>query len=132
MSKTQSRIELLTTRIEKDTAELATLQIIRDAELALQNVQVGDVCTFKFGRKDNRQVLRGSVVADDKENGKLRVYAGEGFDAQLYTISVRDVLGVGADFVYVEEATEAVEDEVGAEVETASADTFSAAQPSVY
>lgn len=131
MSKTQSRIELLTTRIEKDTAELATLQIIRDAELALQNVQVGDVCTFKFGRKDNRQVLRGSVVADDKENGKLRVYAGEGFDAQLYTISVRDVLGVGADFVYVEEATEAVEDEVGAEAAVA-ADTFSAAQPSVY
>lgn len=131
MSKTQSRIELLTTRIEKDTAELATLQIIRDAELALQNVQVGDVCTFKFGRKDNRQVLRGSVVADDKENGKLRVYAGEGFDAQLYTISVRDVLGVGADFVYVDEAAEAVEDEVGAEAEVGG-DTFSAAQPTVY
>ena len=131
MSKTQSRIELLTTRIEKDTAELAALQIIRDAELALQNVQVGDVCTFKFGRKDNRQVLRGSVVADDKENGKLRVYAGEGFDAQLYTISVRDVLGVGADFVYVEEAAEAVEDEVGADVAVA-AYTFSAAQPTVY
>lgn len=125
MSKIATRIELLTARIEKDTAELAELQLQRDAELALQNVQVGEVVTFKFGRKDNRQVLRGSVVADDKENGKLRVYAGEGFDAQLYTISVRDVLGVGADFVYVE-------DEVGAEVETASADTFSAAQPSVY
>lgn len=125
MSKIATRIELLTARIEKDTAELAELQLQRDAELALQNVQVGEVVTFKFGRKDNRQVLRGSVVADDKENGKLRVYAGEGFDAQLYTISVRDVLGVGADFVYVE-------DEVGAEVETASADTFSAAQPTVY
>lgn len=131
MSKIATRIELLTARIEKDTAELAELQLQRDAELALQNVAVGEVVTFKFGRKDNRQVLRGSVVADDKENGKLRVYAGEGFDAQLYTISVRDVLGVGADFVYVEEAAEAVEDGVGTEVEVV-ADTFSVAQPTVY
>jgi translation elongation factor EF-1alpha len=129
MSKIATRIELLTARIEKDTAELAELQLQRDAELALQNVQVGDVCTFKFGRKDNRQVLRGSVVADDKANGKLRVYAGEGFDAQLYTISVRDVLGVGADFVYVEEAAEEAADS-GAE-EAVAVDTFTA-QPAVY
>ena len=106
MSKIQARIDLLTARIEKDTAELAELQIVRNAELALQHVQVGDVCTFKFGRKDSRTVLRGTVVATDEANAKLRVYAGEGFDAQLYTIATRDVLGVGADFVYVEEAAE--------------------------
>lgn len=115
MSKIIARIELLTARIEKDTAELNDLQLQRDAELALQNVNPGDVVTFKFGRKDNRQVLRGSVVADDKENGKLRVYAGEGFDAQLYTISVRDVLGVGADFVYEEPAVEEVAEEASSE-----------------
>ena len=109
MSKTQSRIELLTTRIEKDTAELAALQAIRNAELALQNVQIGDVCTFKVGRKENRTVLRGTVVATDEANAKLRVYAGEGFDVQLYTIATRDVLGVGADFVYVEESAEDAE-----------------------
>ena len=131
MSKIQTRIDLLTARIEKDTAELAVLQPQRDAELALQNVQTGDVCTFKFGRKDSRTVLRGTVVATDEVNAKLRVYAGEGFDAQLSTIATRDVLGVGADFVYVEEAAEAVEDEVGAEVEVGG-DTFLAAQPTVY
>lgn len=103
MSKIASRIELLTARIEKDTAELAELQPLRDAELALENINAGEVVVFRFGRKDNRQVLRGSVVAvaADETGKKLRVYAGEGFDAQLYTIGVRDVLGVGADFVYV-------------------------------
>lgn len=107
MSKIQARIDLLTARIAKDTSELTELYLQRDAELALQNVQAGDVCTFKFGRKDSRTVLRGTVVATDEANAKLRVYAGEGFDAQLYTIATRDVLGVGADFVYVEEAAEA-------------------------
>lgn len=106
MSKIQARIDLLTARIEKDTAELAVLQPQRDAELALQNVEAGSVVTFKFGRKENRTVLRGTVVANDDVNAKLRVYAGEGFDAQLYTIATRDVLGVGADFVYVEESAE--------------------------
>lgn len=109
MSKIQSRIDLLTARIEKDTAELAVLQPQRDAELALQNVESGSVVTFKFGRKENRTVLRGTVVAADDANAKLRVYAGEGFDAQLYTIATRDVLGVGADFVYVEESAEDAE-----------------------
>lgn len=111
MSKIQSRIDLLTARIEKDTAELAVLQPQRDAELALQNVESGSVVTFKFGRKENRTVLRGTVVATDEVNAKLRVYAGEGFEAQLYTIATRDVLGVGADFVYVEESAEDAEGE---------------------
>lgn len=131
MSKIQARIDLLTSRIEKDTAELAELQVQRYAELALQNVQTGDVCTFKFGRKDSRTVLRGTVVATDEANAKLRVYAGEGFDAQLYTIATRDVLGVGADFVYVEEAAE-TESTESAESTPADQPTASPLVPNVY
>lgn len=128
MSKIQARIDLLTARIAKDTSELTELYLQRDAELALQNVQAGDVCTFKFGRKDSRTVLRGTVVATDEANAKLRVYAGEGFDAQLYTIATRDVLGVGADFVYVEEAAEAGDEpaEVVEDSEFTPADLYAA------
>lgn len=66
--------------------------------LRIENVQQGDTVTFAVGRKEDRKEVTGQVlgVKDDEAKGKLlRVYAGEGFDAQTYIIQSKDVLAVG-------------------------------------
>ena len=71
-------------------------------------VQQGDVVTFAVGRKDDRRELTGNVlgVQDDEAKGKLlRVFAGEGFDAQVYTVAAKDIVGVRG-----EELAESVEE----------------------
>lgn len=108
----------MTTRIEKLQAQITklneTLEALRgtfnekaealaaaQAELSslerIAAVQQGDVVTFAVGRKDDRRELTGNVlgVQDDETKGKLlRVFAGEGFDAQVYTVAAKDVVGV--------------------------------------
>ena len=109
----------MTTRIEKLQAQAAklseTLEALRgtfaekaealqavndelNVLLRIENVQQGDTVTFAVGRKEDRKEVTGQVlgVKDDEAKGKLlRVYAGEGFDAQTYIIQSKDVLAVG-------------------------------------
>lgn len=109
----------MTTRIEKLQAQAAklneTLEALRgtfaekaealqavneelNVLLRIENVQQGDTVTFAVGRKEDRKEVTGQVlgVKDDEAKGKLlRVYAGEGFEAQTYVIQSKDVLAVG-------------------------------------
>lgn len=83
--------------------------------LRIENVQQGDTVTFAVGRKEDRKEVTGQVlgVKDDEAKGKLlRVYAGEGFDAQTYIIQSKDVLAVGGNrFEVVEPVAETADGE---------------------
>ena len=83
--------------------------------LRIENVQQGDTVTFAVGRKEDRKEVTGQVlgVKDDEAKGKLlRVYAGEGFDAQTYVIQSKDVLAVGGNrFEVVEPVSETADGE---------------------
>lgn len=83
--------------------------------LRIENVQQGDTVTFAVGRKEDRKEVTGQVlgVKDDEAKGKLlRVYAGEGFDAQTYVIQSKDVLAVGGNrFEVVEPVAETADGE---------------------
>lgn len=83
--------------------------------LRIENVQQGDTVTFAAGRKEDRKEVTGQVlgVKDDEAKGKLlRVYAGEGFDAQTYIIQSKDVLAVGGNrFEVVEPVAETADGE---------------------
>lgn len=126
----------MTTRIEKLQAQAAklneTLEALRgtfaekaealqavndelNVLLRIENVQQGDTVTFAVGRKEDRKEVTGQVlgVKDDEAKGKLlRVYAGEGFDAQTYVIQSKDVLAVGGNrFEVVEPVAETADGE---------------------
>lgn len=126
----------MTTRIEKLQAQAAklneTLEALRgtfaekadalqavndelNVLLRIENVQQGDTVTFAVGRKEDRKEVTGQVlgVKDDEAKGKLlRVYAGEGFDAQTYIIQSKDVLAVGGNrFEVVEPVAETADGE---------------------
>jgi len=75
--------------IEQDTATLESLQ-------ALENVETGDVVHFNFGRGENRKEHVGTVlgVADTDKGRRIKVYTGEGFDAQVLTIGVAEIVSV--------------------------------------
>ena len=83
--------------------------------LRIENVQQGDTVTFAVGRKEDRKEVTGQVlgVKDDEAKGKLlRVYAGEGFEAQTYVIQSKDVLAVGGNrFEEVEPVAETADGE---------------------
>lgn len=126
----------MTTRIEKLQAQATklneTLEALRgtfaekadalqavndelNVLLRIENVQQGDTVTFAVGRKEDRKEVTGQVlgVKDDEAKGKLlRVYAGEGFDAQTYIIQSKDVLAVGGNrFEVVEPVAETADGE---------------------
>lgn len=97
IEKLQTREAALLARVEKDTLELDGIKAELQGLRLIESVGQGSVVTFGCGRKENYKELTGTVlgVAEDVAKGKqLRVFAGQGFDAQTYTISAGAVLSV--------------------------------------
>lgn len=103
----EARIAKLQAELEKTQAqasEYAALEAsLPDVQEAVTKViQPGATVEFKFGRGESARVLTGVVQArKDNEAGKptaYRVVAGEGFDAQLYTVQPGSIVKeVGAE-----------------------------------
>lgn len=98
ITKLEAGIVVLVDKYGADVTELKLAQAELQSLLRIESVQAGDEVTFGVGRKDDRQELTGKVlgVKDDEAKGKLiRVFAGEGMEAQVYTVQAKDVLAVG-------------------------------------
>lgn len=114
ITKLEAGIVVLVDKYGADVTELKLAQAELQSLLRIESVQAGDEVTFGVGRKDDRQELTGKVlgVKDDEAKGKLiRVFAGEGMEAQVYTVQAKDVLAVGG--------TRFVEPEAEAEMDAA-------------
>ncbi len=97
IEKITARQALLTERVTKDQAELAELAAELQSLEALANVKDGDVVYFAVGRAETRAVIGGRVIAvdeTDEKGKKLRVFAGEGINANCYTLTPAQVLSV--------------------------------------
>lgn len=85
------------TLIERRDAAIALVSKLNaqiNAEAILNNVSVGNVVEFSFGRAEKRRTLTGTVVGvrDDEKLGKLAaIQSGDGFDAQTYKVRVADI-----------------------------------------
>lgn len=110
VTKLEAGIAVLVDKYGADVTELKLAQAEIQSLLRIESVQAGDEVTFGVGRKDDRQELTGKVlgVKDDEAKGKLiRVFAGEGMEAQVYTVQAKDVLAVGGNrFVEPEDEVE--------------------------
>lgn len=110
VTKLEAGIAVLIDKYGADVTELKLAQAELQSLLRIGSVQAGDEVTFGVGRKDDRQELTGKVlgVKDDEAKGKLiRVFAGEGMEAQVYTVQAKDVLAVGGNrFVEPEDEVE--------------------------
>lgn len=110
VTKLEAGIAVLVDKYGADVTELKLAQAELQSLLRIESVQAGDEVTFGVGRKDDRQELTGKVlgVKDDEAKGKLiRVFAGEGMEAQVYTVQAKDVLAVGGNrFVEPEDEVE--------------------------
>lgn len=110
VTKLEAGIAVLVDKYGADVTELNLAQAELQSLLRIESVQAGDEVTFGVGRKDDRQELTGKVlgVKDDEAKGKLiRVFAGEGMEAQVYTVQAKDVLAVGGNrFVEPEDEVE--------------------------
>ncbi len=106
----EAGIAVLVDKYGADVTELQLAQAELKSLLRIESVQAGDEVTFGVGRKDDRQELTGKVlgVKDGSAKGKLiRVFAGEGMEAQVYTVQAKDVLAVGGNrFVEPEDEVE--------------------------
>jgi hypothetical protein len=95
--------ETIQERLDKKVQELqkldAEIQVLR-ADLKLINdvaqLKANDVIMFRFGRKDNRQDITATVlgVYDTEKGRRIKVFYGEGLEADTKTIKPGDVMAV--------------------------------------
>lgn len=95
--------ETIQERLDKKVQELqkldAEIQALR-ADLKLINdvaqLKANDVVVFRFGRKDNRQDITATVlgVYDTDKGRRIKVFYGEGLEADTKTIKPGDVVAV--------------------------------------
>lgn len=99
--KITAQIIVLETRIAKDTASLADLKRAQAAAALMADVGQGFTVTFKAGRAETRREVTGLVLGRGEVKGVdcVRVQSGEGFDIELHTVKVAELLAVEAPFV---------------------------------
>ena len=96
--KITAQITVLETRIAKDTASLADLKRAQAAAELMADVGQGFTVSFKVGRAETRREVTGVVLGRGEVKGvdSVRVQSGEGFDIELHTIKVAELLTVVA------------------------------------
>lgn len=96
--KITAQITVLETRIAKDTASLADLKRAQAAAALMADVGQGFTVTFKAGRAETRREVTGLVLGRGEVKGvdSVRVQSGEGFDIELHTVKVAELLAVEA------------------------------------
>lgn len=120
--KITAQIATIEARIAKDTASLADLKRAQAAAELMADVGQGFTVTFKAGRAETRREVTGVVLGRGEVKGVdcVRVQSGEGFDIELHTVKVAELLAVEAPGADPAEATEpstvATSDDILAEV----------------
>lgn len=96
--KITAQILVLETRIAKDTASLADLKRAQAAAALMADVGQGFTVSFKVGRAETRREVVGLVLGRGEVKGvdSVRVQSGEGFDIELHTVKVAELLTVVA------------------------------------
>ena len=88
-----ARTKLIELDLQKAALEKELAQFINPDDLVF-----GTVVVFVFGRGAKRRELTGTVVGrkegDEKRAAKLKVGVGDGFDATLFEITVKDVTAI--------------------------------------
>lgn len=121
-NKITAQIATIEARIAKDTASLADLKRAQAAAALMADVGQGFTVTFKAGRAETRREVTGLVLGRGEVKGvdSVRVQSGEGFDIELHTVKVAELLAVeapGADPAEaIEPSTPAASDDILAEV----------------
>ena len=100
--KLVKRATMLKTRIEADTAEYTEIVNEINAAEAMKNLAVGSVIQVKMGRKfadkDTTRIVEATImgVQDHEDGGRLfKIMYGEGFDAEVASITPGSVVAVG-------------------------------------
>lgn len=96
--KITAQIATIEARIAKDTASLADLKRAQAAAALMADVGQGFTVTFKAGRAETRREVTGVVLGRGEVKGVdcVRVQSGEGFDIELHTVKVAELLAVEA------------------------------------
>lgn len=96
--KITAQIATIEARIAKDTASLADLKRAQAAAALMADVGQGFTVTFKAGRAETRREVTGVVLGRGEVKGvdSVRVQSGEGFDIELHTVKVAELLAVEA------------------------------------
>lgn len=96
--KITAQIATIEARIAKDTASLADLKRAQAAAALMADVGQGFTVTFKAGRAETRREVTGLVLGRGEVKGvdSVRVQSGEGFDIELHTVKVAELLAVVA------------------------------------
>lgn len=83
----------LAERIEATRALLAKYLAEQNSLTQINNVEVGDDVTFKFGRAEKARNLDGKVIAvGDTEQGRVvAVQTGEGLDVKTIKVRAADI-----------------------------------------
>lgn len=78
------------------TTKLAELRAAADAYLLVAEVAPGYVVEFKIGRADTRRTVKGIVRGRGivKDVDSVRAEVGEGFDLEVFTIPVSQLLSI--------------------------------------
>lgn len=97
------KTETLAQRLEKKQEQLIAVQREVDelrASIALadavQSIDTHDVVVFTFGRKQNRTTQTGTVlgVQEGEKGRRIRVFVGQGVDADIKTVRPEDIQAV--------------------------------------
>jgi hypothetical protein len=102
-------------KIANTEALLAKYRALQNSLKQINNVQVGDEVTFKFGRAEKARDEKGSVIgiADTAQGKVVAIQVGEGIDVAVRKVRAADIVS--------NPAADARNAEAG-EGETASAD----------
>lgn len=84
----------LAQKIEATRALLAKYLALENSLAQINNVEVGDDVTFKFGRAEKARNISGKIIAiGDTEQGRIvAVQTGEGLDVKTVKVRAADIV----------------------------------------
>lgn len=95
--KLGKQIEVLTKRIEADTAKLAEVTLELETAERLSSVGVGTLITARIGRAETSREVQAEVLGvKDEESGarRYKISFGDGFDADVQVIQPSQIVAV--------------------------------------
>jgi hypothetical protein len=99
MSNLTTRIEALTSRIAKDQATLADLIAKDAAGITVEKLVPGTEVVAVYGRGDTKKELSAKVLGVNvpvKGGTQVKITFGEGYDAEIVTVSLSAIVRIGA------------------------------------
>lgn len=93
-TETNGGKQSLETRLANARALVAKYEAMLNSQAQINNVQVGDEVTYKFGRSDKSRTESGTVTAvgDTPQGRVVAIQTGEGLDIVLRKVRAADIL----------------------------------------